>query len=120
MIEQMTNHIVEHDPMAVLQRTQDTVRYIQEEWEKSHTESIDEDALRLFLCDEQHGDLSEEQKALAHRCRDEMWNVYGAAMLRLLLCEELLRRNIVPDFQTYRRVFGTESGTVPWMLDRAV
>lgn len=118
MIEQLANHIVDYDPAAVLRRTQDTMRYIQAEWSKEHTESIDEDALRLFLCDEHCGDLTEKQKALARRCRDEMRNVYGAAMLRLLLCEEMLRRNMVQDFLTYRRVFGPELGTAPWMLDR--
>lgn len=119
MIEQLANHIEEHDPVAVLRRTQDTVRYIQAEWSKEHTESIDEDALRLFLCDEQHGNLTEEEKALASRCRDEVRNVYGATVLRLMLCEEMLRRDLVPDFQTYRRVFGSEEGDMPWMLDRA-
>lgn len=119
MIEQLANYIVDYDPAAVLRRTQDTVRYIQAEWRKSHTESIDEDAVRLFLCDEHCGDLTEEQKSLVRRCRDEMRNVYGAAVLRLLLCEEMLRRNIVQDFQTYRRVFASESGCVLGMLDRA-
>lgn len=119
MIEQLANHIVDYDPAVVLRRTQDTVRYIQEEWEKSHAEPIDEDALCLFLCDKHCGDLTEEQKALARCCRDEVRNVYGAAVLRLMLCEEMLRRNMVPDFQTYRRVFGSESGTVPWMLEWA-
>lgn len=119
MIEQLANHIADCDPTVVLRRTQDTVRYIQAEWSKEHTESIDEDALRLFLCDEHCGDLTEEQKALARRCRDEVRNVYGATVLRLMLCEEMLRRNIVPDFQTYRKVFGPEGGTVPWMLRQA-
>lgn len=119
MIEQMANHIVDYDPATVLRRTQDTVRYIQAEWSKEHTESISEDAVHLFLCDEHCGDLTEEQKALACRCRDEMRNVYGATVLRLMLCEEMLRQNIVQDFQTYRRVFASESGCVLGMLDRA-
>lgn len=75
--------------------------------------------MRLFFCDEHCGDLSEEQKALARRCRDEVRNVYGTAVLRLMLYEEMLQRNMVPDFQTYRRVFGPELGAVPWMLDWA-
>lgn len=119
MIERLANHIVDYDPMAVLWRTQDTVRYIQAEWSKEHTGSIDEDALRLFLCDEQHGDLTEEQRVLARRCRDEMRSVYGATVLRLLLCEEMLWRDLVSDFQTYRRVFGPEGGDMPGMLHRA-
>lgn len=119
MIEQLANHIVDYDPATVLRRTQDTVRYIQAEWSKEHTESIDKDALRLFLCDEHCGGLTEEQKAFARRCRDEIRNVYGAVVLRLLLCEEMLRRDLVPDFQTYRRVFSSEEGGTPWILRQA-
>ena len=35
------------------------------------------------------------------------------------LCEEMLRRNMVADFQTYRSVFCPEGGDVPWPLHRA-
>lgn len=48
--------------MMVLQRTHNTVRYIRWAWNKDHADPIDEDGLRLFLCDEHHGDLTEEQK----------------------------------------------------------
>lgn len=119
MIEQLANHIVDYDPMTVLWRTCDTVRCIESEWNKSHAEPIDEGRLRLFLCDEHCGGLTEEQKTLARRCRDEVRNVYGTAVLRLILCEEMLRRNMVPDFQTYRRVFCTEEGSAPWMFRQA-
>ena len=35
------------------------------------------------------------------------------------VCEEMLRRNMVADFQTYRSVFCTEGGDAPWVIDRA-
>ena len=76
MMQQIANFIVDHDPMMVLQRTHDTVRYIRWAWNKDHADPIDEDGLRLFLCDEHHGDLTEEQKVFARRCRDEMRSVY--------------------------------------------
>ena len=63
MIEYLANHIVEHDPMATVWRTRDTVRYIQTEWSKSHDEPISEDELLLFLCDEHRSALTEEQKS---------------------------------------------------------
>lgn len=72
MMQQLANFIVDHDPMMVLQRTHDTVRYIRWAWNKGHADPIDEEGLRLFLCDEHHGDLTEEQKVFARRCRDEM------------------------------------------------
>ena len=119
MMQQIAHFIVDHDPMMVLRRTHDTVRYIRWAWNKDHVDSIDEDGLRLFLCDEHRGDLTEEQKSFIRLRRDEMRTTYGAAVFRLMLCEEMLRRNMVADFQTYRSVFCPEGGDVPWALHRA-
>ena len=41
MMQQLANFIVDHDPMMVLRRTHDTVRYIRWEWNKDHAEPID-------------------------------------------------------------------------------
>ena len=46
--------------MMVIRRTHDTVRYIRWEWNKEHADPIDEEELRLFLCDEHYGDLTDE------------------------------------------------------------
>ena len=119
MMQQLANFIVDHDPMMVLQRTHDTVRYIRWAWNKDHADPIDEDGLRLFLCDEHRGDLTDEQKTLARRCRDEMRSVYEEMCLRSLQCAIMLERGMVPDVSTYRSVFCTEGGDVPWMLDQA-
>ena len=112
MMQQIANFIVDHDPMMVLQRTHDTVRYIRWAWNKDHADLIDEDGLRLFLCDEHYGDLTDEQRAVARRCRAEM-------CVRLLQHEIMLERGMVPDVSTYRSVFCTEGGDAPWMLDQA-
>ena len=108
MIISLANLIVDHDAVTVAQRTQDTMRYVQAEWNKSHAEPIDTAELHKFLCDERYGDLTEEQKEFVRLRRDEMRSVYGAMVYRLLLCEEMLRWNMVPDFQTYRSVFCPE------------
>ena len=42
MMQQIANFIVDHDPMMVLQRTHDTVRYIRWAWNKDHADLIDE------------------------------------------------------------------------------
>ena len=110
MMQQLANFIVDHDPMMVLQCTHDTVRYIRWAWNKDYADLIDEDGLRLFLCDEHRGDLTEEQKVFARRCRDEMRNVYE---------EMCVERGMAPDVSTYRSVFCTEGGDAPWMLDQA-
>ena len=119
MIISLANLIVDHDATAVAMRTHDTMRYVQAEWNKSHAEPIDATELHKFLCDEHYGDLTEEQKEFVRLRRDEVRNAYGAMVCRLLLCEEMLRRNMVPDFQTYYSVFCPEGGDVPWMLHRA-
>ena len=120
MIELLANHIVDHDPMATVWRTRDTVRYIQAEWSKSYNEPIDEGELLLFLCDEHRSDLNEEQKSLARRCRDEMRTAYGAAVFRLMLYEEMQLRGMAADFQTCRSIFSPEGGDAPWLPNRAV
>ena len=119
MMQQIANFIVDHDPMMVLQRTHDTVCYIRWAWNKDHADPIDEDRLRLFLCDEHRGDLTEEQKVFARRCRDEMRSVYEEMCLRSLQCAIMLERGMVLDISTYRSVFYPEGGDAPWMLDRA-
>ena len=118
-MQQLANFIVDHDSMMVLRCTHDTVRYIRWAWNKDHADLIDEDGLRLFLCDEHRGDLTEEQKTLARRCRDEMRSVYEEMCVRLLQHEIMLERGMVPDVGTYRSVFCTEGGDAPWMLDQA-
>lgn len=106
--------------MATVWRTRDTVRYIQAEWSKSNDEPIDEVALLLFLCDEHHSALTEEQKSLARRCCGEMRTAYGAALFRLMLYEEMLCRGMAADFQTCRSIFFPEGGDAPWLPNRAV
>ena len=119
MMQQIANFIVDHDPMMVLQRTHDTVRYIRWAWNKDHADPIDEEGLRLFLCDEHHGDLTEEQRAVARQGRDEMRSVYEEMCLRSLQCAIMLERGMVLDISTYRSVFCPEGGDAPRMLDRA-
>ena len=119
MMQQIANFIVDHDPMMILRRTHDTVRYIRWGWNKDHADLIDEDGLRLFLCDEHRGDLTEGQKVFARRCRDEMRSVYEEMCVRLLQHEIMLERGMVPDVSTYHSVFCTEGGDAPWMLDQA-
>ena len=119
MMQQIANFIVDHDPMMVIRRTHDTVRYIRWEWNKEHADLIDEEELRLFLCDEHYGDLTDEQRAVARQSRDEMRSVYEEMCVRLLQHEIMLERGMVPDSSTYCSVFCTEGGDAPWMLDQA-
>ena len=119
MMQQLANFIVDHGPMMVLGRMHDTVCYIRWAWNKDHADPIDEEELRLFLCDEHYGALTDEQKTVARRCRDWMRSVYAELCVRLLQSEIMLEQGMVPDISTYRNVFCPEGGDVPWMIDRA-
>ena len=119
MMQQLANFIVDHDPMMILRRTYDTVRYIRWAWNKDHAHPIDEEELRLVLCDEHYGDMTDEQRAVARRYRDEMRRVYAELCVRLLQSGIMLECGMVPDISTYRSVFCPEGGDAPWMLDRA-
>ena len=118
-MQQIANLIVDHDPMMVLRRTYDTVRYIRWAWNKDHADPIDEEELRLFLCDKHHGNLTDEQKTVARRCRDEMRSVYEEMCLRSLQCAIMLERGMVPDMKTYRGIFFPQGGDAPWLCDKA-
>ena len=66
-----------------------------------------------------YGDLTDEQKTVARRCRRRDADVYADMCVRLLQSEIMLERGMVPDVSTYRSVFCTEGGDAPWMLDQA-
>ena len=53
MMQQIASFIVDHDPMMVIRRTHDTVRYIRWVWNKDHADPIDAEELRLFLRSEE-------------------------------------------------------------------
>ena len=52
-------------------------------WNAQHDEPMNEAALHLFLCDETRGDLTEEQKCFARKCKTQVGRMY----LRML-CEQ--------------------------------
>ena len=93
MIQEYANRLVDCDPMSVARRTLDTRRYIHMIWNQSYAEPIDDAQLNLFLCDEHYGNLTDEQKAVARQGRDEMRDVYGTALFRMMLA---VRGNAAP------------------------
>ena len=55
MLMQMIDCMIEQDPSLSARRTIDMRRYIVNRWNRTHDESIDEDGVALFLCDESRG-----------------------------------------------------------------
>ena len=66
---------------------------------------IDENAVALFLCDENQGGLTDEQRAFARERREEVFTCYERVVFRILLWAEMSRLGIVSGLEEYCRVF---------------
>ena len=76
MLMQMIDCLIEQDPSLSARRAIDVRRYIVNQWNRTHEESIDEDGVALFLCDENRGTLTDEQRIFAKECREEIKACY--------------------------------------------
>ena len=105
MLMQMIDCMIEQDPSLSARRTIDVRRYIVNRWNRTHEEPIDEDAVALFLCDENRGNLTDEQRAFAkERCAEfEFCNQVTA--FRLFQCGEMMRQHLVSGPAEYFRIF---------------
>ena len=59
MLMQMIDCLIEQDPSLSARRAIDVRRYIVNQWNRTHEESIDEDGVALFFCDENRGNLTD-------------------------------------------------------------
>ena len=105
MLTQMVDLLIQQDPTLMAQRTVDARRYIMDQWDRTHRDPIAENALAVFLCDEAHSSLPEEQKIFAREKGAEVRDCYRNTLFRLLLCGEMLRRGMVTGAEEYCRVF---------------
>ncbi|MFQ7451624.1 MAG: hypothetical protein ACLRNQ_09490 [Flavonifractor plautii] len=67
MLMRMLNSLIERTPVLAARRTVKTKWYIINRYNESHDDTMDENAVMLFLCDEQRGDLTEERAGLRER-----------------------------------------------------
>lgn len=105
---QCIDAVIEQTPALSLQRTLDTQRYIINRWNECHDVPIDADAVRLFLCDECRGALTDEQRAFAKSCKAEIHAAYRRAAFRLLLMEEMLCAELVSSPEEFFRLFAPQ------------
>ena len=105
MLMQELGRIIQEDPNLCAMAMVDKRKYIINKWNASHSEPIDEDAVALFLCDENRGNLTDEQRAFAkERCAEfEYCNQVTA--YRLLQCGEMMRQHLVSGPAEYCRIF---------------
>ena len=83
MLMQELGRMIKEDPNLCAMTMVDKRKYIISKWNASHSEPIDEDAVALFLCDENRGNLTDEQRAFAkERCA----NLNSAIKLLCTVC----------------------------------
>ena len=100
MLMQMIDCLIEQDPSLSARRTIDMRRYIVNRWNRTHEEPIDEDGVALFLCDENRGTLTDEQRIFAKECREEIKACYRNAVFQMFdaPASGVRARGILPDF----------------------
>ena len=105
MLMQELGRILQEDPNLCAMAMVDKRKYIISKWNASHSEPIDEDAVALFLCDENRGNLTDEQRAFAkERCAEfEFCN--QMTVYRLFQCGEMMRQHLVSGPAEYFRIF---------------
>ena len=72
------------NPLRIAERTKLIMSLATTLWNAQHDELLNQDTRHLFLCDETRGDLTEEQKCFARKCRTEVDRMY----LRMLCKRE--------------------------------
>lgn len=113
MLMQMIDCMIDQDLSLSARRTTDMRRYIVSRWNRMHGESIDEDAVALFLCDESRGALTEEQRIFAKECREEIKACYRNTVFRMFQCGEMMRRHLVSGPEEYCRIFLPQHDVAP-------
>ena len=81
MLMRILNSLIEHTPVLAARRTVKTKWYIINRYNESHNDTMDESAVMLFLCDEQRGNLTEEQRAFAKEKKQKCTAVFLLAYL---------------------------------------
>ena len=99
------DRMIREDPNLCAMATADKRKYIISKWNASHREPIDEDGVALFLCDENRGNLTEEQRAFAKERCAEIESCNQVAAFRLFQCGEMMRQRLVSGPEEYCRIF---------------
>ena len=106
------------NPLRIAEHTRLTMSLAVALWNAQHDVPMNETALHLFLCDETRGDLTEEQKCFARKCRTEVDRMY----LRMLCKREqesvAMRRPALPARSRCVRFFCRNGACTPVFMVR--
>lgn len=95
MLMRMLNSLIERTPVLAARRTVKTKWYIINRYNESHDDTMDENAVMLFLCDEQRGDLTEEQRAFAKEKKAEVHSSFSLSVYELILYQVMHSLHLV-------------------------
>ena len=105
MLMRMLNSLIEHTPVLAARRTVKTKWYIINRYNESHDDTMDENAVMLFLCDEQRGDLTEEQRAFAKEKKAEVHSSFSLSVYELILYQVMHSLHLVSGPEDFATVF---------------
>ena len=101
MLTQMADGLIEQTPSLSVWRTVSAKWYIINRWNQTHDESINEGAVMLFLCDENKGELTEEQRTFAKARKAEVYGSFALTILDSLLYQEMHRQGLVSGLEDF-------------------
>lgn len=113
MLMQMLNRLIEHTPVLAARRTVKTKWYIINRYNESHDDTMDENAVMLFLCDEQCGDLTEEQRTFAKERKAEVHSSFSLSVYELILYQVMHSLHLVSGPEDFAAVFSKPKGSEP-------
>lgn len=111
MLTQMADGLIEQTPSLSVRRTVSAKWYIINRWNQTHDESIDEGAVMLFLCDENKGELTEEQRTFAKARKAEFYGSFALTILNSLLYQEMHRQGLVSGLEDFWSVIASRRVT---------
>ena len=104
ILANLLDQILEQDPHASAEYFLMARQYIQTQWQALHGAPMPEEALTLYMADPSRGDLTEEQKALAHRCLGEVHGSFQRSIWNVMLCDQMLKADIIRNHREFRNL----------------
>lgn len=104
ILAEMLDQLLEQDPNASSECFLTARQYIQTRWQALHGAPMPEDSLTLFLIDPSCGNLTEEQKAFAHRCLGEVRGSFRRTIWNVMLCDQMLKDDIIRSPREFRNL----------------
>lgn len=101
---ELMNQVPENVPSLSLECFLFVRQYIQTRWQALHGAPIPEEALTLYMADPSRGDLTEEQKALAHRCLGKVRGSFQRTIWNVMLCDQMLKDDIIQSPREFRNL----------------